>query len=106
MNENINETEPIKECVVFGRNKYKFKYIVSFGDMTKKYCSVVDIINDPSLSHFDLNRQKVYRIRKGHYSNNKGTSAHALHKKGYARLIIESINEPRKFKTRVIRELI
>lgn len=103
MNEQNIERE-ILESKVFGRNKFKFKYLVCYGDMTKKYCSVVDIINDPNLEHFNLNRQKIYRIRKGQYSNKTGTSAHALNKKGYGRLSIQSINEARK--TKVFRQLV
>lgn len=83
----------------FGRNKFKYKYLLTCGDIKKKYCSIVDMINDPILHHLNLNRQMLYRIRKKHYSIRTDTNSYALIKKGFNKINIISINETRKSRT-------
>tara|TARA_R110002126_G_scaffold22802_1_gene80887 strand:- start:128 stop:406 length:279 start_codon:yes stop_codon:yes gene_type:complete len=80
-----------------GRNKYKYKYLLECEDIIKKYCSVVDMLNDDDLKHLCLDRQRIYRLRKNLYST-EGKNKSALIKKGYNRINITDINEPRKTK--------
>lgn len=72
---------------------WKYKYSITIDGETTKYTSI-----DEFLSHrgtdMGLNRQKLYRLRKNQYSERYGeTSAHALVKKGYSRIIIKDIDE-------------
>ena len=82
-----------------GRNKFTYKYLLICDDINKKYCSVVDIINDEDIKHLNLDRQKIYRLRKNLYSTNLNTTSTALIKKGYNKICIRDINEPRRTKT-------
>lgn len=88
----------------FGRNRFKFKYELTYLNICKKYCSIVDIINDPELEHLKLNRQMLYRLRNNHYSERTDTNSHALIKKGFNKINIRDINEVRK--TKVIKILV
>ena len=102
---NVNKKEAVAgKC--FGRNRFSFKYTLECGDIYKKYCSITDIMNDPELEQFNLDRQKIYRIRHNIYSTNTGTSATALIKKGYGKIKIESINDNRPYKLVLLKVLI
>ena len=72
---------------------WKFKYEITIDNETTKYTSIDEFLNHRG-SAMGLNRQKLYRLRKGQYSKRFGeTTAHALVKKGYDKIIVEDINE-------------
>lgn len=72
---------------------WKLKYAITIDGETMKYTSIDEFLNHKGRA-MGLNRQKLYRLRKGQYSNGFGkTTAHALVKKGYDKIHIEDINE-------------
>ena len=72
---------------------WKFKYEITIDNETTKYTSIDEFLNHRG-SAMGLNRQKLYRLRKGQYSKRFGeTTAHALVKKGYDQITIKDINE-------------
>lgn len=72
---------------------WKLKYAITINGETTKYTSIEEFLTHRGRS-MGLNRQKLYRLRKGQYSNRFGeTTAHALVKKGYDKILVEDINE-------------
>lgn len=90
----------------YGRSHYSYKYTIEVKDIYKKYCSITDMVKDPEISHLNLNRQKIYRLRHQQYSTKTGTSATALIKKGYKDIHITQIIEKRPFKLVVKRVML
>jgi len=76
-----------------GANKWIYKYLIKIGEKeVGKFRSINEFL-DKYGEEYNLNRQKCYRLRKGQYSTQEGTSAHALKKKGYNRIEIMDIRE-------------
>lgn len=72
---------------------WKFKYAITINGETTKYTSINEFLAHRG-NAMGLNRQKLYRLRKKQYSDAFGkTTAHALVKKGYDKILIEDINE-------------
>ena len=72
---------------------WKFKYEITINGETIKYTSIDEFLTHKG-NAMGLNRQKLYRLRKGQYSRRFGeTTAHALVKKGYDQISIKDINE-------------
>tara|TARA_R100000654_G_scaffold23376_1_gene45764 strand:+ start:825 stop:1109 length:285 start_codon:yes stop_codon:yes gene_type:complete len=72
---------------------WKFKYEITINGETMKYTSIDEFLTHRGTA-MGLNRQKLYRLRKGQYSKRFGeTTAHALVKKGYDQITIKDINE-------------
>ena len=109
MNVAINTPRDINDAVAgkcYGRSHFTYKYTIEVNGLYKKYCSITDMIKDEELAKYNLNRQKVYRIRSKSYSTKTGTSATALIKKGYGNIIITQIKEHRPFKVVISREFL
>ena len=71
----------------------KLKYAITINGETMKYTSIEEFLTHRGRA-MGLNRQKLYRLRKNQYSKRFGeTTAHALVKKGYDKIIVEDINE-------------
>lgn len=83
-----------------GRNRFVFKYLVNIKGAKKKYSSLADITKDPEMKKYDLNRQKIYRIRKDSFA----TTPLGHHK--YDSISITTINERRKFVIKQVRTLV
>lgn len=72
---------------------WKYKYAITIDGETTKYTSINEFLIHKGTA-MGYNRQKLYRLRKGQYSERYGeTTAHALVKKGYDKIKIIDIDE-------------
>lgn len=98
---NIDELdlESVDSCHAAGRTRFLYKFVVSDNGRLRKYCTINDIIKDKDLFKYNLNRQKIYRIRHNSFSTGeKGRNT-------YDGLQIHSIQYERKYYIKQIRIL-
>lgn len=90
-----------------GTNKFIYKYHLKVDradcKIDKKFCSISQLLDEYG-EILNLNRQKIYRLRKDEFSKNVGTTATALKK--YSGISILDIREKRKTKTVIKRILV